>query len=71
MFDPNFLLASLIWSSIGVAYLVYGRRQKEWVPTLGGILMIVASYFGGSALGMSLICVAIGIAVYVLVRQGY
>jgi hypothetical protein len=71
MFNPSFLFASLLWSSIGVGYLVYGRRQKEWVPTLGGIVMIVASYFAPSGFSMSIICVAVGIGVYVLVRQGY
>jgi hypothetical protein len=71
MFNPSFLFASLIWGSIGVGFLIYGRRQKELLPTLGGILMIGASYFAGSALSMSVICLGIGIAVYILVRQGY
>ncbi len=71
MFNPSFLFASLIWGSIGVGFLVYGRRQKEWVPSLGGILMIVASYFAGSALSMTAVCLGLGVAVYVLIRQGY
>ncbi len=71
MFNPVFLFASLVWSSIGVGFLVYGRRQKSWVPTAGGILMIMVSYFASSALSMSLICLALGVTVYLLLRQGY
>ena len=71
MFSPSFLFASLIWGSIGVAYLVYGTKQKSLVPTAGGILMIVASYFATSALTMSLICVALGVIVWVLSREGF
>jgi hypothetical protein len=71
LFDAKFLLASLIWGSIGVGYLVYGKRQQEWVPMTGGILMIAVSYFVGSALLMSLICAALIALVHVLLRRGY
>jgi len=36
-----------------------------------GLLMMVASYFAGSAWLMSLICLALMAAVYFLLRQGY
>jgi hypothetical protein len=71
MLSSSFLFASLIWGSIGVGFLIYGMRQKSVVPTAGGLLMIVASYFANSALSMSLICLALGIGIYLLIRQGY
>jgi hypothetical protein len=71
MFDPTFLFASLIWGSIGVGYFVYGKKQRSIVPTVGGMLMVTVSYFAGSALTMSLICLALAAVVYFLVRQGY
>jgi len=37
----------------------------------GGILMILVSYFVGSALLMSLICAGIVAAVYFLIKRGY
>ena len=46
------------------------RFSTSLPPTAGGILMIVASYFSTSAWVMSLICLAIAIGVYVMVRQG-
>jgi hypothetical protein len=71
LFDPQFLLASLIWGSIGLGYWIYGKRQRSWVPMVGGVLMMVVSYFVGSALLMSLICAALIAGVYVLLREGY
>jgi 4-hydroxybenzoate polyprenyltransferase len=71
MFNTNFLFASLIWSAIGLGYCVYGKRQRSWVPMAGGVFMIVASYFAGSALMMSLICIGLMAAVYLMLKQGY
>jgi len=70
LLDANFLLASLIWGSIGVGYCIYGKRQQSWVPMAGGVLMVAASYLIGSALVMSLICALLMALVYVLLKQG-
>jgi uncharacterized membrane protein HdeD (DUF308 family) len=71
MFSANFLFASLIWGSIGLGYFIFGKRQGAWVPMVGGVVMIAASYFISSALLMSAICIALIVAVYVLLKQGY
>jgi len=71
MFSASFLFASLIWGSIGVGYFIYGKKQQSPWPMVGGILMIVASYFIGSALLMSLVCLGIVAAVYSLLKQGF
>lgn len=71
MFNANFLFASLIWGSIGFGYFIYGKKQGSWVPAVGGLLMIVASYFAGSATIMSLFCIAIMATVYALLKQGW
>jgi hypothetical protein len=70
MLDANFLLASLLWGSIGFGYCIYGKRQQQWVPMIGGIVMIAASYFL-SAIVMSLVCIAVMAAVYWLLKNGY
>ena len=51
LFSPSFLFASLIWGSIGVGYFIYGKKQQSLPAMVGGILMVVVSYFVGSALG--------------------
>ncbi len=71
LFDSNFLFASLIWGSVGFGYFIYGKKQQSFVPMIGGILMIVASYFASSALIMSLISIGLIVTVHVLLRQGY
>jgi 4-hydroxybenzoate polyprenyltransferase len=71
LFSPSFLFASLIWGSIGVGYFVYGKKQQSLPAMVGGIVMIAVSYFVGSALGMSLICVLVIVAVYMLLKRGY
>jgi hypothetical protein len=71
LFSPSFLFASLIWGSVGAGYFIYGKKQQSFIPMIGGILMIVVSYFVGSALLMSLICILLIVAVYGLLRRGY
>jgi hypothetical protein len=69
--DQNFLLASLLWGSIGVGYCIFGRRQQSLLPFIGGVLMIAASYFVGSALWMSLSCLVVVGGVYLLSKRGF
>ena len=70
MFTASFLFASLWWGSVGFGYFIYGKKQQSLSPMVGGILMIIASYFIGSALLMSLVCLGICGAVHFLVRRG-
>ena len=71
LFDTNFLFASLIWGSVGVGYWIYGKKQREMMPMLGGVAMIAVSYFVSSWLLMSLVCIALIVAVYHLMKRGY
>jgi hypothetical protein len=71
LFDPSFLFASLIWGSVGAGYFIYGKRQQSFVPMIGGVAMVAVSYFVSSALGMSLICLAVIATVHLLLKQGY
>jgi hypothetical protein len=70
MLTTNFLFASLIWGSIGIGYFIYGKRQQSISAMAGGIVMVVASYFIGSALAMSLVCLGIVTVVYFLIKWG-
>jgi hypothetical protein len=69
--DPNFLFASLFWSSVGVGYFIYGKKQETMMPVIGGILMIAVSCVVGSVLLMSLICIGLIVGVHLLVKRGY
>ena len=71
MFNTHFLFASLIWGSIGLGYFIYGKKQSSLSPMIGGVLLIAVSFLVGSALVMSLVCIGLVIAVYVLRKNGY
>lgn len=67
----SFLFASLIWGSVGLGYFIFGKKQQSYIPMSAGLVMMAVSYFAGSALVMTLICGAIIVVVYLLVKQGY
>lgn len=43
--DTATLLWGLIFSSIGFAYFIYGKKQKRGVPFASGIGMMIFPYF--------------------------
>ena len=71
LFSASFLFASLIWGSIGMGFFIYGKKQQSFPAMGGGILMMVGSYFIGSAFLMSLASLGIMAAVYWLLKRGY
>jgi hypothetical protein len=71
LLDEHFLFASLIWGSVGAGYLLYARRQRMIVPFIGGVIMIGVSYFVGSWLRMSIVCIVLMVAIYQLIKRGY
>ena len=39
------LFLGVIFSSIGLAYFIYGKRQKMTVPFITGIILMIYPYF--------------------------
>lgn len=71
MLDAKFLFASLLWGSIGFGYFIYGKKQQEMAPLIGGLAMIAVSYLVGSTLIMSLISMALMAGVYLCLKRGW
>ena len=67
--SESFLWASLVWGSVGSGYLLYGWKQKEPIPLLGGVLLLAGSYFIDDWLWMSLFSVAAIIGVFWLLHR--
>ena len=44
MFDPTYLMASLVFSSIGLGYFIYGKRQKQKIIYYSGLALMVYPY---------------------------
>jgi hypothetical protein len=68
--DQHALWASCLWGAIASGYWIYGWKQKEMVPCLGGFAM-TAVCFISSVLWMSLASIIIMVAVWWLSRRGY
>jgi predicted cobalt transporter CbtA len=47
--DPWALFASFVFSSIGLALVVYGKRAARLPPALVGLVLLVYPYFVGRA----------------------
>lgn len=45
MLDTSSLLWGLLFGSIGLGYLIYGRKQRAVVPLLCGLSLMVFPYF--------------------------
>lgn len=56
--DTSSLLWSLLFSSIGLGFFVYGKRQAAVVPLVCGVLLMIYPYF----ISNNILLVAIGIA---------
>lgn len=60
--NTSLLLWSLLFSSIGLGFFVYGKKQKAVVPLLSGLGLMIYPYFVSNAL----LLVAIGAALVML-----
>lgn len=58
------LLLSVIFSSIGLGYFIYGKKQQQSVPLICGLALMIYPYFIDSAALMS----AIGILLIAVPR---
>ncbi len=70
--NEGFLWASLVWGSVGSGYLIYGWKQKEPLPLLGGVALVAGSYFIDSWWLMSLVSIGIiGLVFWLIRRSGF
>jgi len=68
--DPTWLLLSLIPGGVGVALLVYGKKQSRWPQAVVGLLYIVYPYFTSSVTALVIVGVLLGVALWYLLRIG-
>ncbi len=45
MDDSTFLLLTLLWSSIGTGYFIYGKKQRRAPALLAGVALCLFPYF--------------------------
>lgn len=59
MFTTTALILSVVFGALGTAYFVYGKRQRQIVPLLAGVMLCVFPYFISNTLLMVLVGVAL------------
>jgi hypothetical protein len=69
-FSTGTLLASLLWSSVGTGYFIYGKKQQSAPALIGGIAMIAVSFLITDPLWMSVSTIALIAGVYFWSRRG-
>jgi len=53
--DATQLLLGVLFSSIGLGFFIYGRRQQAAVPLVCGIALMLFPYFVSNAWAMVLV----------------
>lgn len=53
--NPAILLWGVVFSSIGLGFFIYGKRQQRLVALLCGLALMIFPYFVSSAVFMVLI----------------
>lgn len=66
--DTNTLLAAILFSAIGTGYLIYGKKQRNGIALLSGLVLCIMPYIVSSILPLVLICIAL-MALPFLVRH--
>ncbi|MDO8273121.1 MAG: hypothetical protein Q7U82_14600 [Gammaproteobacteria bacterium] len=65
--SASLLLWGVLFSSVGMGYFIYGKKQNATVPLVCGIALMIIPYFITSVMVMVLLCAAL-IAVPYFIR---
>jgi hypothetical protein len=60
--DTSSLLWGLLFGSVGLGFLIYGRKQRAVVPLVCGLALMIFPYFVSN----TILLIAIGIALIVI-----
>lgn len=65
--SASLLLWGVLFSSVGMGYFIYGKKQNATVPLMCGIALMIIPYFITNVMVMVLLCAAL-IAVPYFIR---
>ncbi|HEY7119302.1 MAG TPA: hypothetical protein VH475_22115 [Tepidisphaeraceae bacterium] len=57
--NPNSLMLSFLFGTIGLGFFQYGRKAGRVVPLGAGLGLIILPYFITNLIAMSLVCAAL------------
>jgi hypothetical protein len=70
-FDPAWLLLSLVPSGIGFVLFVYGKKQGRWPQMVGGLALMVYTYFATTVTMLIAVGLLIGAGVWYAIQQDW
>jgi hypothetical protein len=50
--DTSYLFLVILFSAVGMAFFMYGKKQLSFVPLLCGVALMVYPYFVSSTLAL-------------------
>jgi hypothetical protein len=62
----NSLVIGLLTGALGMAYMVYGKRQTKFAPIAAGLLLCIYPYFVDSLLWLCVVGVGLAVAPFLL-----
>jgi hypothetical protein len=57
MDDTAAILWGLVFGSIGMGYIIYGRKQRSGIALLSGVVLFILPYFVSNVILMILIAI--------------
>ncbi len=70
-FSPNWLIASMVVSTVGGGFFIYGKKQSRLPQLFCGIALIAESMFVSSILWMFVIAAVVVVGLAAAVRAGW
>jgi hypothetical protein len=70
-FDPGTLLLSVILGGVGLGFFMYGKKEGRIPHLLAGVAYMAYPYFVDGVMASLAIAAAIGLGLWLAVRQGY
>jgi hypothetical protein len=66
--DTNWLLLSMLYSTVGLGMFMYGKKAVRFVPLIAGLALMIVPFVITSILWMSIISIALIVCPLVLGR---
>jgi hypothetical protein len=70
-FEPGWIIASLVVSSIGFVLFVYGKKMVRIPQLVVGLAMLVYPYFVPNVIAMLIVAAVLSLALWLAVRLGW
>lgn len=67
--DANLLMASLLFGSIGMGMLMFGKKSGRTMPLIAGLGLLALPYFITSLAVMLVVCIGLTVSPWII-REG-